>query len=418
MLYYQRKSHRACHGEKYGGRSSHLGWTRSQAAIRPLEFIGRDEAGYTGLSPKADVDSTRTYSHQSYQTSTRCNLGYHIMLTPFENESLYSLILRGLIINGQRKFNSTIGLNGQWLKTPFIHSNIQYLFHGIDDAKFLEISIASGVINNDVGIFENPALVIHSLRQIYGVTEANTHPIKGTKEIRFCTLCIRESIRLNGCGYFKADWLFSENCSIHEHSLQMLSFHSGCNVSHEILQILSGRHENKNLISTNTKQAKKSIVFSLARPKNGIDYNGNKLYIMPCLKKNIHRWLAKNVDILYESNVSMRYSLSRDAYYASTAKYKFMNDGKLHMYIKNLLKHKDQYFMEYFEKSFQPSLHYFGMRRPDSFCETLYKSTDSNCSRCQMLASDGEPCPLNLNISRFRLNELVQWPSRALAWCD
>lgn len=128
---------------------------------------------------------------------------------------------------------------------------------------------------------------------------------------------------------------------------------------------------------------------------------------MPCLKNDMSRWLAINTDNLYESITSMRDFLIRDTICSSTEKYVHMDDDKWYMHLYHLIKYEEPFFKDYIDNNFKSSSYYFGMNRQNSFCETLYKLTGSDCSKCLILASDEEPCPLNCNISHCSYDEFA-----------
>lgn len=330
------------------------------------------------------------------------------MLIPFENESLYSFILRGLIISGNTKFDSVIGINGLWLEKPHVPRESQYLFCQLDDSQLFEISKKSGLANENRFMFGNPSSFIHSLKYIYAQKNTIPRKVKGSIEIKFCIYCIKESIILNGCGYFKADWLFSDDCSKHNRSLQAIHFASYCGVKSEILKIFSGECNAQSFTNSKTKQ------FTRIKRKRDdnkdscrIKLNNHWIYIMPCLKNDMSRWLAINTDNLYESITSMRDFLIRDTICSSTEKYVHMDDDKWYMHLYHLIKYEEPFFKDYIDNNFKSSSYYFGMNRQNSFCETLYKLTGSDCSKCLILASDEEPCPLNCNISHCSYDEFA-----------
>lgn len=327
------------------------------------------------------------------------------MLIPFEGESLYSLILRCLIVCGYDKLDCIVGTNGLWINNPYVPKSIQYLFHGFNDVQRFEMAHASGLVEKDTYVFGDPASFISTLQFIYANKLELTRPRRGKKAITFCMDCIRDSIQLNGCGYFKSAWLFSRTCSIHQCSLQTLSVRSKENVFYALKDVISGRLELHGTTTTIADVVKKDKLDYIDQSLPVAQAEDGLVYVMPCLKTSLSRWLVRNAERLYNDNNHMRFSLISDSMYIS-GKYKFLTDGKIYNYMIYAFKVREPLFIEYIAHHFQLAHYYFGMRQKESFHATVYRLSGSNCSRC-LMSNIERPCPISPIIAYFELDYKV-----------
>ncbi|MBY8219784.1 hypothetical protein ACSEYT_00450 [Vibrio cidicii] len=282
-----------------------------------------------------------------------------------EDESVQSWFFRQALLSGESKFENVIGTDGKWYGTPCLGSGCTLNLHSIPDLGLLRFLRKSGIANKDATMFDNP---VNYVKQMSIVTPSkySSSNSKGQITIRFCEDCIGESIKENGFGYFKAEWLSSIHCSIHDVNLRELTSRNRQSAAVEISRAFSGRPVSESQISFDLD--KDSHLYRESK--------SDELYhIMPCLLDAFYMWASKKSD-----NAELKYEYLD--FYHQNGMRKEVSDEYLH--------HKFMYFREHFpmqlkgflERASELKEYKFGFRQRFSFSETLVKSKNQNCSKC------------------------------------
>lgn len=203
-----------------------------------------------------------------------------------EDESVQSWFFRQALLSGENKFNNVIGTNGKWYGIPYFGSGCTLNLHSIPDLGLLCFLRKSGIANKGVTTFDNPVNYVDRM-SIVTPSKKSYSDSKGQITIRFCEDCIGESIKENGFGYFKAEWLSSIHCSTHDVNLRELTSINRQSAAVEIRRVFSGCSVSESQIS-----------FHL--DKNSHLYRESKCdefyNIMPCLLGDFYMWASKESD--------------------------------------------------------------------------------------------------------------------------
>jgi hypothetical protein len=282
-----------------------------------------------------------------------------------EDESVQSWIFRLVLLSGEYKYDSLIGINGKWYSAPSLVRGCAFNLHLIPDLELLCFLRKSGIANKKASMFDNPVDYIGQM-SIVNPSNYYSSNAKGQITIRFCKECIAESIRENGYGYFKAEWLSKIYCSNHDINLIELISKNRKSAVTELLQAFAGVP----VIQSQT---------SLALDKNSHQYRKAKTdcsyHIMPCLLNEFYMWASRKSD-----DVLLKYEYL-DFFYKNGVR-KNISDQYLHYKFIYFLDNYPKQLNEFLDRTVELKEHKFGFRQKLSLSETLAKSRSKNCSKC------------------------------------
>ncbi|HDZ9500319.1 TPA: hypothetical protein RUZ94_003222 [Vibrio cholerae] len=292
------------------------------------------------------------------------------------NESVQSWFFRLALLSGQQQFEKVVGTNGEWHSTPTLTDGCSLDWESIPDKELLSFLRKSGIANQEAGMFDNPTLYVNDML-IATSTMYGRPSRKGAIPVRFCIECIKTSLKINGFGYFKADWLSATKCAVHNVNLEEITSGNRKSAVLSIKQVLSGRGTPESQTCTQ------------------LDENGHKYsdltdqpsyHVMPCLLNKFYNWASRKCR---KSELRHEYLSFFDPYGVK----KYISDERL---VRQFFYFKENYseeFKAFWEQSAEIKEYRFGFREKLSLAETLAKSRGENCSKCFQW-SDTDYCPI------------------------
>lgn len=145
------------------------------------------------------------------------------------NESIQSFILRTLARNGVLD-SSTICEKCNWGLCPSVPFEHAHLFSHIDIKTLQKLYKSTNPIIRD--IYGNVIGNQFFEKYDFGLTLTFKNTFFPSKKktgcgpktsIRYCRHCIKEQIEERGFHYFKYQWLFQNNCEVHDYPLETFS---------------------------------------------------------------------------------------------------------------------------------------------------------------------------------------------------
>lgn len=321
-----------------------------------------------------------------------------------QDEAMQSWIYRCLLVNGVTDFSSVITTNGNWYLTPRFPIKHAKLFTFSCDKELFNLFVKSSMGLKNLSFITPWAYAEEIRKYLRGMPQYMTRG--GSAPITYCTLCIRESIKVFGFGYIKSQWLFGRQCEIHNTNL--ISLHSKSRQKTVLLlgDILSG------------KSGLKGTAYS-RNWSPSIGYIDPE-HILPCLimefywtasnrySKQFPRWAYND----FFDSIGKRIEV-HDFFQGNGISLLSFANQKLEYFATRYPKELAIFFKE---KSEAVTLKY-GINKPDSFTENLVAKKGRNCSKCHRWSTDNA-CPINPIISSFRVNEGGQNPVSPGNMCD
>lgn len=293
-----------------------------------------------------------------------------------EDESVQSWVFRLALLSGEYKYNSLIGIDGKWYSTPSLVKGCAFNLHLIPDLDLLRFLRRSGIANKKASMFDNPVDYIDQM-SIINPSNNSSSNAKGEITIRFCKECIAESIKKNGYGYFKAEWLSKIYCSNHGINLIELISKNRKSVVKELLQAFAGTP----VIQSQTSVALDKDSHQYREAKTDFSY-----HIMPCLLNEFYMWASRKSD-----DALLKYE-HLDFFYVNGVRKK-ISDEYLHYKFIYFLEYYPKQLKEFLDRTVELKEYKFGFRQKLSLSETLAKSRSKNCSKCSDWGKTGF-CPI------------------------
>ena len=226
-------------------------------------------------------------------------------MKPLNDELLQSWIFRIQQKHGIFRVDNVIGNKGHWLSFPKLPKNFEHLYEPFDERALLsEIAFIGGLINAN-NMFFSPEYNHIYLKQLIGLSGKASASSPFTQPVRYCRLCIEESITSNGFGYFKKNWYFSNYCGIHESYLYRCSSLKRANTFDALQEILAGIPRSDDECSSDERVSQYSGVQRLVEN-----------FIAPCLLDAFAFFLIRNKqssdDLLRISSIHTQMSKKRN----------------------------------------------------------------------------------------------------------
>ncbi|CNF51688.1 hypothetical protein DJ55_4074 [Yersinia pseudotuberculosis] len=326
-----------------------------------------------------------------------------IILYFIKDESIQSFIFRVFILNGVSEFNSIISIDGYWLVKPNVTKDFSSLFTRFDDGHLWMLMQNSGVGSRALGVCDNPAYFIDEMRSVfYGIRENNKPNCH--IPIAYCKRCISESIKENGFGYLKYNWLYDNICASHDTPLTYLSARRRSQSLKALLKVYRGE---KNTLESYSRQYLKNrhLIFNGKNEMeiilSGINEKISRpYYIMPCLMYLFNKIFShcKYEDERHKNSISYGcyHELIKDIDHNA-----FLNNLDVAIKIFMIGQEKLTNFLYLYSESVNFK---FGFNQCYSFSEVLRKKKGANCSKCIGYNSHST-CPKMLLIQRFDLSD-------------
>lgn len=318
-----------------------------------------------------------------------------VALKYLEDESAHSWVLRNLRVSGCLNLHTVIGTNGHWHTIPHLSKCVGVNLDDFDDFELLVWLRKSKIAIKRAGAFDNPMDYISSVYRVFSRYDLNKGT-RGSIPIRFCNKCVQHAIQDLGFAYFKFEWLYREQCTIHDVPLMQLRTSRYKEMMHSLDLVISGHLDSLEPFEKATAL--------LSQPVEESDF-----HIMPCLIFDFYRWASMKRDDGYLDG-------SHWEFYYQNLMRKPISDDKIHYYFTASYPERfPKQFGEFLSDRLEVKEHRFGISQPLSLKETLWKSNRHNCSKCLMASHH---CPIQL-IARIRLDSPWIWGrSRSSNICD
>tara|TARA_B100000700_G_scaffold92408_1_gene104349 strand:+ start:566 stop:1252 length:687 start_codon:yes stop_codon:yes gene_type:complete len=152
-----------------------------------------------------------------------------------DDESIFSFIYRLYLLNGVKKFDHLVNLKGFFIFPARVEFGTEYLFKKVNESQILQaLEDSNRIINQgfDVNTFNHPFGLIEELKDFYHLSEKQDIVFgrlvsreRYSVVIKVCLDCIADSLKTNGFGYHKLEWLFEKKC--HKHKKPLIIINEG-----------------------------------------------------------------------------------------------------------------------------------------------------------------------------------------------
>lgn len=318
------------------------------------------------------------------------------------DETLHSFIFRVCMINGVEQYADLTDNKGHWRFNLKLSRQIRKYFMSYSDRDILTLGQNSGLIRKNTNIFGNPLEYMSVIKKLYSIN-GDYNNIFDNLPVNFCIDCIRDSLRVNGYGFFKAAWMqkWTIFCDTHKKPLTFCAARPARN-SHEIIkQILRGEYPQGSF-----SKLYRSEILKETPPLNYVkinDVNSSEykkaeyIHLAFCLKNEIENFIN------YTSKRSLHVFFLLD-YYRERGKWRpyrniyNVNEYEVAVMVKALFDERNRLFLDFWHKNAKTITLYGGIFEYTEASETfyIYQGTDK-CGAC---------CSLNCPV-KARKRELV-----------
>lgn len=310
------------------------------------------------------------------------------MLDLQEGESIHSLIYRVHYIYGILDVSNIITQKGLWRAFPYLSASSQRLYESVDDTKLLaslqDIEIAWFSFSK----FSNPFRYYFELKKFLNEEHCGSRSQRSGFSIKFCPLCINDSIKRFGYGYFKSLWIYQASCEVHKSPLLIIEDDSYSKSLIAIESILKGEDVNCRPCTRDDIANKNASNCYLCRYQD-LNESPYAIAYAPCLIDRIRHLVAE------------RYFLAKDMkskeYYFE---YELNRSSEIFGYFNEVRKEFAQEVEDFWSESVSEVAFYVGIR---TYRQLLYKNRFSNCQECTFTE-----CPLSTNAIDIRTIDMKQ----------
>lgn len=305
------------------------------------------------------------------------------------DETLHSFIFRVCMINGVEQFANLTDNKGNWRFNLKLSTQIRNFFMSYSDRDILTLGRNSGLIKENTHIFGNPLEYMSVIKNLYSIK--GSYNISGSHPVGFCIDCIRDSLKVNGYGYFRASWMLKwlNICDIHKKSL---TFCPALPVrrSHELIkQILRGEYPmgsynsyyHTGLIGETPPLNYVSINDISSGEYNKPDY----IHIATCLKNAIRESIKNTPECHFYMSSVLDYYRDRKRWRPYRHFYN-MEDYEIAVMIKASFRDRYFIFLDFWHKNAKAITLYGGIFQYTEVSETFYIYKGMNqCGSCDDL---------------------------------
>ena len=329
-----------------------------------------------------------------------------------QGETIYSFVFRLQTALGLSNYSNIINPNGYWLRFPKVLKDTLFVYRFYDESDLIQLLRNTGIAknqstfneNNITDVYRDPTKYMEELHAFIN-TKGAALPPDISREIRFCTECIREQVYKHGTGFFKGEWYVTKTCTIHKKSLFKIP--------------PSNRDDSINQIKLILKGVIPKCSQELALDKWEIRYASNRIQVLlennsitplaPCMQSSFDKWLIDKCqsfpnEVVEKLNISYNKSIEN---LKKTDKFKhyikYQKNKNLiydHLTISHFKPLKD--FLNEIAKEVNVSN---GAFHKLNLTEKLYKLKQDDCQRCYLRKSlrySFINCPADLLITRTR----------------
>lgn len=320
------------------------------------------------------------------------------------DETLHSFIFRVCMINGVEQFADLTDNKGCWRFNLKLNAQIRKFFMSYSDRDILTLGQNSGLIKKNTHIFGNPLEYMSVLKNLYSI-KGSYNNISGSHPVGFCIDCIRDSLKVNGYGYFRALWIqkWISTCNFHKKPLTFCpALPARC--SHEVIkQILRGEcplgSYNDYYLSSLIKDTPPLNLVSINETSPGEYNKPDYIHIATCLKNAIRESINNTPEChIYMSSV-LDYYRDRKRWRPYRHFYN-IEDYEIAVMIKASFRDRYCIFLDFWHKNAKAITLYGGIFEYTEVSETfyIYQGTDK-CDSCVTLN-----CPVKARKSELTDN--------------
>ncbi len=308
---------------------------------------------------------------------------------PQSDESFHSFIYRICLLRGlptRHFFNKA----GQWQMINYL-SSISHHFFKYGDKLLLDLLNRSGYVNRETRPFRDPTSYsfalfdfVHGVRKsCYGASYGKSYN-NSFKTVSFCNICIENSIKNIGFGYFKARWQVDSCCSIHDSYLYTMGYGDTALTDTRFQQALKGE------VPDGVTLGKGYKYFGYRLSDYAVE-SSDEVFVSPCMQVSFKSWLTSNMHDFPIDVLKALPSLSAETLNQGA---KRQADYYLEILLIALMKSNYEPFQEYLRLQAQKVEVNFGVISRSAFRKDIYVEASSDCQRC----SEWRICPANLVI--------------------
>lgn len=306
------------------------------------------------------------------------------------DETLHSFIFRVCMINGVEQYADLTDNKGHWRFNLKLSKQIRQYFMSYSDRDILTLGRNSGLIRKNTNIFGNPLEYMSVIKRLYSI-KGDYNNISDSLPVNFCIDCIRDSLRVNGYGFFKAAWMrkWTNFCDIHKKPLTFCAARPA-RYSHEVIkQILRGEYPQgsfSKLYRSQILEETPPLNYVMINEVNSSEYKkAGYIHLAICLKNAIRHFIN------YTSKCSLHVFSLLD-FYRERGKWRpYRNIYNVEEYevavmIKALFNERNKLFLDFWHENAKTITLYGGIFEYTEVSETfyIYQGTDK-CGTCSSL---------------------------------
>ncbi|MFD1007488.1 hypothetical protein [Oceanisphaera ostreae] len=298
------------------------------------------------------------------------------------DESLHGFLLRNqLLYSPSSKPFGVISLKGGWVDSPFVNKEAEHIFRTLPDHELLEIIDIKEVVNN-VGnqLFDCATSYTNKISNVFFSNRNSTGTYKTSGPIVFCELCIKESIKRFGYGYFKNIWSFYSYCIIHNEPLKELPLKGFYSSLSWVADVMGG---NTPEASFQVQDTKKPSFLSWDDPFAAYFF---PIKASQCVFNFFAKWVSTNESSFNNDlyRVISRKEMLKYCRFVSVKK-DFSSKSKYYLTkVYMLLKHFNQNLLDkFFEQHVEVVKVQIGPRKQGVLRELITKRKEESCSICK-----------------------------------
>ncbi|HDR2621550.1 TPA: TniQ family protein [Enterobacter chuandaensis] len=302
------------------------------------------------------------------------------------DETLHSFIFRVCMINGVEQFANLTDNKGNWRLNLKLNTQIRVFFMSYSDQDILTLCRNAGLIKKNTHTFGNPLEYMSVLKNLYSIK--GNHNISGSHPIGFCIYCIRDSLKVNGYGYFRTLWMqkWINTCNTHKKSLTFCPA-LPAKRSHEVIkQILRGEYPtgcySDYYFRTLIKETPPLNYVSINEISPGECNQPDYIYIATCLKNAIRESINSSPE--YHSYMSSVLDYYRDRKrWRPYRNFYSIEDYEIAVMIKVCFRDRYRIFLDFWHNNAKAITLYGGIFEHTEVSERFYIYQGMNkCGSC------------------------------------
>ncbi|CDT99298.1 hypothetical protein VCR14J2_270058 [Vibrio coralliirubri] len=333
----------------------------------------------------------------------------------FEGESLFSFFFRKQLVCGDLDFSNLISPLGRLYIRPIALIGRRGYLGNVRDSELLSLLEQNEIIRKRTTLFSDPTHHLGTIkRYFYHHDFPNNFGIDrdGTKELAYCSACIKENIYRSGMGYFKYEWLKGGRCTQHKTSLLLVSRSTRAKTVEALTAVISGRvpegsvkNVAQDITATSVPLARRQGCMSRMDYFHSFVSKDSPVRMTRCLARDFYLWIKSNIDKVDDDIARKLRFANKDRFLLSFRnfrhQYEKLGYGRLACFFFIFLETNDPDLRKFLDEVSKEIDVFFGVYSPRSLSEKMLKSNRYNCSLCPR-ADWSKSCPASQTIIRRR----------------